>query len=212
MTLCCVAFGIWSVYVNPYRRQFESLAVVNRLNGQSTPESAEGPRWQRWLVTTLLGNDAFVRITEVDLANRPIDDNVLRSLTGLCFLKRLSLDYTPITDDGVASLWSLHTLSDLSLKYTNVSDRGAHYLSAISSLRHLALTGTKISDAGVDDLAKLKQMQSMFIRWTRISDNGAARLRHELTHCEIFHNALSINRPPHLPNNRRQSFFWPPHP
>ncbi len=190
MTLCCVVFGIWSVYVNPYRRQFESLAVVNQLNGQSTPELADGPRWQRWLVATLLGNDAFVRITEVDLANRPIDDNALRSLTGLCFLKRLSLDYTPITDDGLASLRSLHTLNDLSLKYTNVSDRGAQYLTALPNLQHLALTGTKLSDAAVDNLAKLKLMQSMYIRWTHISDDGALRLRQELPHCQIFHNAL----------------------
>ncbi|HVT29164.1 MAG TPA: hypothetical protein VHE81_14205, partial [Lacipirellulaceae bacterium] len=191
MTLCCFVFGLWSVYVNPYRLQLQSLAAVNRVNGQSTPAPAEGPPWQRWLVTTLLGNDAFVRITEVNLANRrPVGDDVLRSLTGLRSLEQLTLDYTQITDDGLASLQSLHALHDLSLRYTNVSDRGARYLSTLPNLQHLTLTGTKISDAGADELARLKQMQSMYIRWTRISDNGAERLRQALPECKVFHNAL----------------------
>jgi hypothetical protein len=191
MTLCCVMFGVWAVYVNPYRLQLQALAAVNALNGNSTPAQAEGPVWQRWLVTTLLGDDAFVRIVEVNLANRPVGDKSLQSLTDLRFLERLSLDYTQITDDGLVILRRIPALSDLTLRYTKVSDRGAQYLSALPNLQHLTLTGTQISDAAIDDLARLNRMTSMYIRWTRISNAGADHLRHALPNCEVNHHALT---------------------
>lgn len=190
MTLCCVVFGTWSVYVDPYRRQMQSLAFVNLLNGKSRPEADDGPRWQRWLVTKLLGDEAFVRIVAVELANQNVTDRDLQSLSGLCFLEYLSLNNTEITDDSLATLGSLPKLTQLSLNYTNVSDRGARYLSALPNLQGLTLTGIQISDNAVDDLARLKHLKSMYIRWTHISNAGAERLRKELPDCEIFHYSL----------------------
>ena len=69
-TACCLLLGTWSAYVNPYRLQSRSLAEVNRLQGQSFIEPADGPAWQRWLVTALLGADSFVHVTTVDLAQK----------------------------------------------------------------------------------------------------------------------------------------------
>jgi hypothetical protein len=190
MTLCCLLVGTWSVYVNPYRLQLQSLAAVDRLQGNSAKTGAEGPAWHRWLVTTFLGEDAFMHVTQVDLANRKVDDNDLRSLSGLTHLEKLSLDYTQISDDGAAALRSMPDLKDLSLRYTTFSDRGAAHLAALPALRSVILTGTKMTDAAVDDLAKHAAMKELFIRWTRITNAGADRLRAALPNCAIYFHAL----------------------
>lgn len=190
MTLCCLLAGTWSLYVNPYRLQLQSLAEVNRLQGNSAKTRAEASGWQRWLVTTFLGNDAFVYVTEVDLAGRKVDDAALRSLAGLKHLQKLSLDYTQITDDGAVVLRSMPELQNLSLRYTNVSDRSAEHLAALPNLRTAYLTGTKMTDAAVDNLARHSAMSELYIRWTQISNAGADRLAAALPHCAVYHHAL----------------------
>ena len=37
MTACCVFFGVWSVYVDPYRKESRSLAEILRVQGRSHP-------------------------------------------------------------------------------------------------------------------------------------------------------------------------------
>ena len=193
MTLCCFAFGVWGAYVSPYRLQMQSLVALNRLEGSSKPVADEGPGWQRWLVTKLLGDEAFVRIEAVDLSNRKVTAKDLRSLSGLCFLKTLFLDYTKVTDDSLGTLRSMPGLRNLSLRYTNISDPGVKHISALSNLRNVTLTGSKISDGAIDDLARLKQLNTLFIRWTRITSAGAERLQKELPNCEIYHHSLFDN-------------------
>src|SRR4051812_10842629 len=78
MTICCLVVGAWSVYVNPYRRQLQSLAVVNALQGVTAKTGAEGSAWHRWLVTNFLGDEAFMRVTFVDLNGRQVDDAALQ--------------------------------------------------------------------------------------------------------------------------------------
>ncbi len=191
MTLCCLLFGVWAVYVNPYRLQQRSLAVVNNLQGNTGKAPAEGAGWQRWLVTTLLGDDAFQQVTEVELNGKKIDDATLRSLAGLIYLRKLSLDYTPVTDDSIATLRSMPKLQNVSLRYTNVSDRGAEQLATLPELRSAYLTGTKITDAAVPNLSKLGSLEELYIRWTRITNPAADRLASALPNCAIHHHALA---------------------
>ena len=190
MTLCCLVFGLWAAYVNPYRLQANALALVNRLQGNAATSPAEGAAWNRWLVTAFLGDDAFVRVTEVDLAGRKVDDDDLRSLAGLILLKKLALDYTSVTDDGIAALRSMRDLEELSLRYTGVSDRGAAHIAALPKLKTMHLTGTELSDAAVDDLAQHDQLAELFIRWTHITSAGADRLAAALPDCAVHHHAL----------------------
>lgn len=190
MTLCCLVVGAWSVYVNPYRLQLQSLAEVDRLQGSSAKGPAEGPAWHRWLVTTFLGQDAFMHVTQVDLTSRQVDDDAFQTLGGLTHLEKLKLDYTQITDDGTAVLRSMPTLQYLSLRYTKVSDRTAAHLAALPALRSVILTGTKITDAAVDDLTKHGDFKELYIRWTAISNDGAERLRAALPNCAVYHHAL----------------------
>ena len=53
-TLCCVLLGLWSVYVEPFRRQARSIAAIQQYAAEVITEEADGPAWQRWLVTTML--------------------------------------------------------------------------------------------------------------------------------------------------------------
>jgi hypothetical protein len=190
MTLCCVVFGLWAVYVNPYRLQLRSLAAVNRLKGESLVKTAEGSGWHRWLVTTTLGDNSFVNVTAVNLAGRNAGDDAIRSLTGLVHLEELALDYTPITDEGLAALRSMPNLDRLSLRFTNVSDRGVDYLLALPNLHRVMLMGTKVSDDAIPKLSKLQGMSELYIRWTGISNDGAERLRTALPNCAVYHHAL----------------------
>ena len=190
MTFCCLLVGTWSVYVNPYRLQSQSLAVVNRLQGNSAKTNADGPAWLRWMVTSFLGKNAFMHVTEVDLAGRKVDDKELRSLSGLTHLEKLTLDYTQITDDGTVALRSMPALQHLSMRYTNISDRSASRLAALPNVRRVILTGTTMTDAAVDDLAKHAAMTEFYIRWTKITNDGADRLRAALPTCAIYFHAL----------------------
>src|SRR3954465_8113479 len=106
MTACCVLVGAFSVYVNPFLHQLQSLGIVNRLKGVNVQTPAAGPAWQGWLVTKLLGDNSFVYVTEVDLSGRKVDDSVVQSLAGFGHLEKLNLDYTQITDAGIESLRS----------------------------------------------------------------------------------------------------------
>ena len=198
MTVCCLLFGIWALYAAPYRQQLESRSVVNRLNGQSIAALAEGPVWQRWLVTTLLGKDAFVRVVNVNLSGQPVDDDAFRSLMGLRFLESLSLDYTKVTDESLGALRAMPKLRELSLKYTDISDRSAEQLGSLGNLEVLTLTGTKISDRSIDLLSRDRQLKTIYIRWTRISESGAERFRQALPNCKVYYHALTdvVEKPP----------------
>jgi len=190
MTAFCLLFGTWAAFVNPFRIQLRSLAVVNRLGGETLAEPADGKNWHRWLVNTMLGDGAFVHIVAVNLSGKNVDDDTLRSLTGLTHLQLLALDYTKISDDGLSSLRAMRDLDSLSLKFNNITDRGVPHLVALPKLRHAMLMGTRISDDGVPNLSRLPEVSDLFIRWTGISNAGADRLRAALPKCKIYHHAL----------------------
>jgi hypothetical protein len=192
MTVLCMLFGVWAVYVSPYRAQQRSLAVVSRLQGGDVIRApADGPAWQAWLVTTMLGPDAFQRIEHVDLSHRKLTDDDLGQLSGLVHLRSISLDHTPISDAGVAVFRSLPRLEKVSLRYTKITDAGIEHLSNVHGLRAAMLTGTNITDAGAAALAKNAELSQLYIRWTRITKAGAAKLAAALPGCAIYHYAVS---------------------
>jgi hypothetical protein len=190
MTACCLVFGIWSAYVNPYRMQYQSQGAVARLRGRAVMEVADGPRWQRWLVTRMLGENAFVHVTSVELAGQKTDDQALQSLAGLTHLKTLALADTRITDDGIAALRPMKQLTRLSLRYADISDGAVPHLNTLPALETVFLTGTNISDAAIPELAKHRRLSEIFVRWTRITNAGAERLSAAMPDCSIYHHAL----------------------
>lgn len=192
MSVCCVVLGrLWSAYVNPYRRQAQSIAVLRRLPSDLTINPADGPAWQRWLVTTMLGEDTYVKVEAIALRGPRIDDDVMRELSGLHQLKSLVLEQTQVTDAGLSAVRSMRDLETLSLAYSLVTDRGIAELQSLPKLADLKLTGTQITDATVPELAKLPAAKVFFIRWTRISDVGADQLQAAAPQCAVYHQALS---------------------
>jgi Leucine rich repeat len=199
ISICCVLLGLWSVYVNPFRRQAQSRAAAVRLQGDVVVLPAPGPPWFRWIVAAMLGPDEFVQVVKLDLSHRPVDDTALHSLSGLVYLQRLDLDHTQITDAGIPALVSMQDLMSLSLRYDKLSDRSAASLSQLTNLQTLYLTGTQLSDPSIADLGKLTALNELYIRWTQISSPGADRLTKLLPHCAIFHSAFSASgQPPGL--------------
>jgi Leucine Rich Repeat (LRR) protein len=194
VSVCCFFLGGWTVYVNPFRLQAQSLAVAIRLQGDVVVLPAPGPPWWRWIVTKMLGTDAFIQVVKLDLSNRPVDDAALRSLGGLAYLQKLDLDRTQITDASIPALVSMQDLMSLSVRYTNLSDRSAPSLAALTNLRTLYLTGTQLTDIAVDDLSQLQALSELYVRWTQISNAAAERLAKLLPRCAIYHSALSVEK------------------
>jgi hypothetical protein len=192
MTLCCVILGLWSAYVHPFRRQANAIATLERLPVEVGFVSADGPAWQRWLVTTMLGDDAYVIVDKVELRGPNVNDEVVRELAGLDWLSSLSLEQTQVTDVGLGVLRSLHYVQDLSLTYSQVTDGGLEQLKQLPQLRYLKLTGTPITDGAVPTLADLPALQTLFVRWTRITDEGAGKLRELAPTCEVHHHELAV--------------------
>jgi Leucine-rich repeat (LRR) protein len=123
-------------------------------------EMPPGPEWLR----RLLGDDAFARITEVDLAwfrpeeSEPLDTAILLKLRNL---KVLRLSPPEIKDESLAIAARLPFLRALELrgKDGDVSVHGMAQLAKISSLQSLVLHGPWVNDeilVPVGELSRLK--------------------------------------------------------
>lgn len=190
MTVVCLLLGAWSIFVNPFRQQANSLALVYRLKGDATVVPSSGPAWQGLLVETMLGDDTFVDVTVVDLSGRAVDDEALAGLRGLKSLTRLNLDRTFITDAGTEAIASFPRLLELSLRFNRLGDPTVQHLAHLNRLHTLYLTSTGVTDESIPHLAKLRGPVDLYIRWTQISAAGADRLRRLLPHdSNVFHDS-----------------------
>lgn len=190
VSFICVLLGVSAAYIDDYRQQSRSLAVVDRLQGRAEIIPANGPALQRWLVTRMLGSNAYVQVILVDLSDKEVDDEVLASLGGLIHLRTLALDRTDVTDAGLPTLSQLPKLMSLSLRFTNVSDEGLVVVADLPNLGWLYLTRSRITDASIDQLVTLKNLKELYIRWTNVTDAGAGRIRRELPQALVFHHRL----------------------
>jgi hypothetical protein len=186
-TIACVLLGVWSAYVAPYRRQALATQLVYDHGGTCAMRPAEGAEWCRWLVTKLVGKDAFVDLTAIDLNGAKNSDGLLRELGGLRALRELTLDRSDVTDRGLVEVAGMRQLEKLSLRYTHMTDEGVKSLEPLDQLRELVLTGTRISDQAIAALEGKASLESLFIRWTDISTDGAAKLQAALPKAAIYY-------------------------
>ena len=177
VSIACLLLALWSVYVDPYRAQAESLSAVIDLDGTYVTKPAEGSAFQQWLVTTMLGAEKFTQVTEVDLNEKEVNDQALLRLGGLRYLRKLLLNYATVTDMGSAAFSGMRQLEVLSLQYTGVGDATVGRLARLPNLRHVTLTGAPVTDAAIDDFARMESLEELFLRWTQVSPEGAARLQ-----------------------------------
>jgi hypothetical protein len=196
MTLSCVLLGLWAAVVDPYRLKAECVAALRRLPSEVTTRSANGAAWKRWLVTMVLGDEAFVDVDVVELRGPKVDDEMVAKLGAFPRLRSLTLDQTQTTDQGLAVLGSLDELEELTLTYSQATDLGVESLKGLPRLKVLRLTGTQITDASVPELAELPALETVFLRWTGVTDEGAAKLRELAPDCTVYHHALANAKAP----------------
>lgn len=190
MSLCCVAMGAWTIYVQPFRAQAASLAKVGDLGGSTSGVAASGPVWHRWLIEAMVGKEQFVHVERADLRNCRVSAADVPLLAGLKFLKTLHLDRAEVTDENIAALTRMTNLRELSLTYTRISDEGLAQIARLPNLRTLHLTGVPISDASLKPLAAAAELRELYVRWTRITADGANKLQKALPNCMVHHHEI----------------------
>ncbi len=107
VTLVAGLLVAWRVYVEPYRRQRETMALITGLGGfyEAMPG---GPSWLRGL----FGDENFQNIIEISLSadydtiwpEKEVSEADLSHLEGLTNLRRLYLSPSQVSDAGVEKL------------------------------------------------------------------------------------------------------------
>src|SRR5262245_11768449 len=117
VTLAAALAFTWRTYVEPYRRQRETMQAIKELGG--TFQTAEAPKW----MTRLWGAD-FQNVTAVNIADFDAPEALLRQIASLPELRTLAVGGLNFTDDHLRRLQRLSYLSGLVLDSTGVSAEG----------------------------------------------------------------------------------------
>lgn len=190
MTVCCVLLALWVKQIEPYRAQRSAALMFSEIALtpiQSKP--AEGSAWQRWLVTTFVHPEAFVRASLAPLQKTEFAEGQFSRLAALSKLSTLLLGKSSVNDADLAALAPLKQLKLLSLTRCNISDEGFAKIGEKPQLETLLLTGTNVSDASIDQIASYENLKAVYLRWTLVTDAGAERLSQLLPNCEVVHRA-----------------------
>jgi hypothetical protein len=222
------SFLAWFVPMHlEHRRQWEAIAVIERLGGEVITRSTAplwlqhlqtdkqlgwkadegiGPNWLReWLPARRI-LDYFEVVEDVSADNGP----GVQGLSNLTGQQRHRLgDPIRITDDDVAYLARFPRLQTLWLRETDITDAGVRHLRGLKHLREIHLDFTRSGDEAAETLAELEQLEILSLGFTRIGDKGLARLD-RLPHLKTLdvrstqvteQGAASFRRPPGLQVN-----------
>lgn len=108
---------------------------------------------------------------------------------------RFDLDNNPIDDDGIRCLEQLEFVRELRLKSINISDDCVDVLSNLNSLELLHLGGTNITCDALAKLKKLESLQKLLISPTQIDEEKIAEFKTALPACELIVNNKIIHSP-----------------
>jgi len=114
-------------------------------------------------------------IVDIDLSDRPLNDQLIEALTALPELSVLRLRRTSISDEQLGKLIPLK-LRMIDLRNTNITDAGLNHLAQIKSLVDIQLEKSKITDVGVRKLADLDLKSFNANYCTSISNRSLAVL------------------------------------
>lgn len=190
MTACCLALGAWSIYVQPYRDQAAALSELSKLGATTESAAAQGPAWHRWLVETMVGPTAYMRVVRVDLRTRPLAAAEVQLLSGLSHLEELYLDRSELDAAGAAIVGGLQNLRTLSLTYTGLDDDEFARMNALPSLETLYLTGNPLSEQTATKIRTMPKLTTLYVRWTALSSDEAISLAQDMPQCRVVHHAL----------------------
>lgn len=185
MTLLCVALVLWSLYIDPYRRQANAVQRIRDLGGTVSERTAEGPAWQRWLVETVLGPQSYSEATTIELAQPEIPEQLQSQLGKLPWVEALVLDGAGVDDRVVLALLPGEHVEYLSLRYTEVSDTALMAAARFPALKRLKVTGASVTDEGLEALAQSESLEELFIRWTDVTEEGIAEFKRRRPACQV---------------------------
>ncbi len=117
VTLIVGLLVAWRAYLEPYRRQRETMSLIEALGGSY--ETGEATAWQR----RLFGGD-FQNLTLVNLADHDDSRGFLADIERLPCLEVLAVGGPAFGDEQAGRLKSLATLRHLVLDSTEVSPAG----------------------------------------------------------------------------------------
>jgi hypothetical protein len=173
VALLAVPCTWFAVRTQQAKRQREAAAAIRKLGGNVEWSNPSGPAWLR----SLLGDDYFEHVEDVDLEGTRVTDAGLETLKELNQLVTLALGNTKITDAALENLEGLNRLEALDLSATKVSDAGLERLKGMRKLQDLTLWGSQVTDAGLEHLKGLDQLQTLDLRFTEVTDAGLEHLQ-----------------------------------
>ena len=119
VTLVAGLLVAWRVYVEPYRRQRETMTLIKELGGSYETEPG-GPAWMRdWF-----GADNFQNITLVDVAECDDPEKYLEQVVSLRRLQTLGVGGLNFTDEQMDRLKALAEFPNFCGRGVRVSTAG----------------------------------------------------------------------------------------
>jgi hypothetical protein len=196
ITVCCVVLGYWMNQLIRQRiavRHFYELTAKGKNGGQpnwiTMGYRYEGkvyskPQSHKWL-HSLIGEEAFGRVTLVQLLDTQTADDDLRFLADVPTVEWVKIDNTNVTDKGLRHLLACPKLRVLELAGLPITDDGVAKLAEMRQLEEISLCQTKITDASLEHLAKMSNLREVLLCDTAITDAGYQRLKAALPACKI---------------------------
>ncbi len=121
--------------------------------------------------------EQLARITDLYLADTPIDDAGMVHLRGLKRLQTLSLQRTRVGDAGLEHLAGLKELRKLNVISTLTTDAGLRILGRMTGLTELQIDETLVTDAGMPHLLGLSNLEGLTLMTDDVGDAGIATLK-----------------------------------
>ena len=139
-------------------------------------------------------NKVSNQISELELANTNVDDDMLSGIGKFKHLRKLKLQNTSITDKSISRLTALDHLESLNLYGSNVTDDIVDELKEMKQLKNLYVWQTKLTSEGIEELKNSKP--KLNIEYQLDTDLfGEAILREPLITSEndIFKDSLLVS-------------------
>ena len=180
----------FAVRMEKAKKQREAVAAIERLHGTvaydwsivppGTVASKPASTWLR----TLLGNDFFDKVVEVEFWDPWVTDADLKHLEVLTDLQLLCIFSEHVTDAGLPHLENLTNLKTLSVLCDKTTDTGLEHFHGLTNLQTLCLCG-KVTDAGLEHLKVLVNLKRLRLRHSNVTKEGVENLQETMPNCVI---------------------------
>lgn len=89
----------------------------------------------------------------------------------------LNLANTALDDEGIKTISGLSSLIRLHLNHTSITDQAIPHLKKLNNLQYINLVGTKITAAGVEQLKGLKALKNIYLYQSAVDKKDQERLK-----------------------------------